>query len=502
MSHTNFFSNLLRLSTTVSILIILGCGKNELPTLPTDGDTLDFQSFILEKKNNPHLDEDIVIDIKDDVLCGQLKNCNTESIPTYTTNAQSVELNGVPQISGVSSVDFSKEISYILMSENGASKSYSTNIQCEEKLANQLPHITIVTEGQQAINSKEDYVTTQISIDGKTKFDDLSLSAQIRGRGNSTWTYPKKPFKIKLDDETSILGMAAEKDWILIANYLDNTHLLNAVGFKIGQLLEMSFTNNAVPVELTLNGKFLGTYILTEQIEVKKNRVNVGNDGLLLNLDTNFDEPWQFQSKGLRLPVTIKYPKAMDDQQLMSIKDEFEKLEAMIISSDYPNTPYLDYMDESSIVNYLIVYMLTLNEEINHPKSTYIYKTKTGKYTMGPIWDFDWGFGFEGTFEHLKGSTRPLFWSSAGKGTRFFSRFLEDPAIQTSLKESWANFESNQLSELLDHIDECANRIEGARARDLEVWPQEHENFATEVTNLKSWLRQRAEYMTNFIGNL
>lgn len=411
MLRIDSFSILLRLSTAVFLLIVLGCGKDEVPAIPDD---------IVE----------------------------------------------VPEV------------------------------------VNPLAHITISTDGRQSINSKQEYVSTQITIDGHTAFEDFSGRGQIRGRGNSTWTYPKKPFKIKLDEEASLLGMAAERDWILIANYLDNTHLLNAVGFKVGQLLDMPFTNHAVPVEVTLNGKYLGAYILTEQIEVKKNRVDVGKEGLLLNLDTNFDELWQFQSEGYQLPVTVKYPKEMNDLLLASIKEEFETLEAMVLSTDFPSTPYLEYLDATSIVNYLIVYMLTLNEEINHPKSTYIYKTKTGKYTMGPVWDFDWGFGYEKTFKHLEGRSRPLFWSSPRKGTRFFSRFLKDPVIQTLLKESWANFESEQLSELLNYIDEYAADIKDARARDLEVWPQEHEDFATEVTNLKSWLQDRASYMTGFIEDL
>jgi len=145
-----------------------------------------------------------------------------------------------------------------------------------------------------------------------------------KGRGNSTWTYPKKPFKIKLDEEASVLGLAAEKDWILLANYLDGTHLLNAVGMKIGQLLEMPYTNHIIPVEVTLNNEYLGGYMLTEQIEVKKNRVNVKEEGMLLNLDTNFDELNQFSSTHFRLPVTIKYPKEVDAQKVWAIKKDWK----------------------------------------------------------------------------------------------------------------------------------------------------------------------------------
>ena len=162
----------------------------------------------------------------------------------------------------------------------------------------------------------------------------------------------------------------------LTANYIDGTHLLNAVGMKIGQFLEMPFTNRILPVEVTINNEYLGLFMLTEQVEAKTNRIDVGDDGMLLNLDTNYDEEWQFKSDAYKLPVTVKYPKSMDADKLNSIKSQFETLEALVASDYFPNNQYLDYIDDVSIAKYLIVYMLTGNEEINHPKSTYIHKTR------------------------------------------------------------------------------------------------------------------------------
>ena len=121
-----------------------------------------------------------------------------------------------------------------------------------------LPRLDIATTGNAPINSTDIYVPTTISIDGLDAFDDYKGSAQIRGRGNSTWNLPKKPYKFKLDEKAGLLGMAAEKDWILLANYLDGTHLLNAVAMKAGQLMNLPFTNHVQPVEVYLNGQYQG----------------------------------------------------------------------------------------------------------------------------------------------------------------------------------------------------------------------------------------------------
>lgn len=480
-------------------ILIVGCSKKEVMVpVEVEDDTLVFETFVFEQKNNPQLSKDAIFDIQSNSINGQLKHYYYNAIPTFTTNAQLVEINGVQQVSGSSSVDFRIGVVYTLKSAEGTSKQYSINISWDNK----LPQINISTNGSASINSKTEYLPARITIDGQTKFKDYEGTAQIRGRGNSTWGFPKKPYKFKLDVDAELLGMKAEKDWILLANFLDGTQMMNAVGMKIAQLLEMPYTNNIVPVEVTLNGQYLGAYMLTEQVEVKKNRVDIGKDGVLLNLDTNFDEPWQFQSAAFRLPVTVKYPKEMDAQKLATIRKDFQELEALIDSDDFANNNYLDYLDAPSVVNYLIVYMLTGNEEINHPKSTYIYKKSDGKYTMGPVWDFDWAFAFEGSLEHFSSFDRPLFWSPPSKGTQFFSKLMSDPAIKNLLKEKWPAFQANQLPELLTYIDEYAFIVQGARTRDCEKWPTGKNNYDVEVRNLKNWLGDRARWMNGFIGDL
>lgn len=361
-----------------------------------------------------------------------------------------------------------------------------------------LAQINFDTNGGAPIVSKDDYIEGVLTVNGQAEFDDLLIDARIRGRGNSTWGFPKKPYKVKLSSDASVLGMAPEKDWVLLANYIDGTHLLNAVGMKIGQLLEMPYTNTIVPVEVTINNQYHGLYNLTEQVEVKTNRINVGDDGILLNLDTNYDEEWQFRSAAYDLPVTVKYPKDMDADKLTSIESQFETLEALVAQEDFPNNQYLDYIDDVSIAKYLIVYMLTGNEEINHPKSTYIHKTSDGKFTMGPIWDFDWGFAFEGSFQHFSSFNRPLFWTpSSSSGTQFFSRLLSDPKIEVLIKEHWGVFKENDLDELMNYIDDYAAKTKGAKARDLTLWGAEN----TEVSALKIWLENRVSYIDDFVIN-
>ena len=478
-----------------SLIGIVSCNKNESVTMSQEEDeNLVFETFVFEKKNNPHLSEDIVFNIENNTISGEIKNYFFNSIPTFSTNAQIVEVGNIEQVSASSAVDFRKPITYNLKSPSGTTKAYTVNISWDDALA----HIHFDTEGSAPIVSKDDYLYGVLTVDGQSKYEDLVIDSRIKGRGNSTWGYPKKPYKIKLSDDASVLGLLPEKDWVLLADYLDGTHLLNAVAFKIGQLLEMPFTHTIIPVEVTINDEYLGLYNLTEQVEVKTNRVNVGKDGLLLELDRNYDEEWQFKSFAYDLPVLVKDPELDTEAELTSIKNDFESLEELIASNDFPNNNYLDYIDDVSIAKYLVVYMLTLNEEINHPKSTYIHKTATGKYTMGPLWDFDWGYGYEGTGWHFNNYDKNLFWSPASKGTQFFSRLMSDPKIESLIKDHWQSFKVDHLAELMDYIDEYAFITKGAKARNSTLWPRDNEK---DVEKLKQWIERRVSYMDNLISN-
>jgi len=484
----------------VGFISTVSCTKEESIAVQKEEESINliFETFVFEKKNNPHLKEDIVFDITDKTISVELKKYFFNSIPTFSSNANTVEIGNKKQVSASTVVDFREAITYTLKSDSGITKKYIVDISWDDALA----HIYFDTDGSVPITSKDEYLYGNLRVEGQSRYDDLIILnsvSRIKGRGNSTWGWPKKPYKIKLDSKESILGLLPEKDWVLLANYQDGPHLLNAVAFTIGRMLEMPFTNTIIPVELTINGEYLGVYGLTEQIEIKKNRVNVGDDGLLFELDQYFDKKWQFRSADYNLPVMVKDSEIDTQEELDLIKSDFEAFETLVASDDFPNNNYLDYIDGESIAKYFIVYMLTSNEEINHPKSTYMHKTATGKYVMGPIWDFDWAYGFEGTGSHFNNPNKPLFWTGAKSGTQFFSKLmLSDPKIKLLVKGYWLDFTSNHLDDLMDYIDAHDFIIEGAKARNFKMW---NNGLVTDELVMKRWILDRVSYMNTFIAN-
>lgn len=109
--------------------------------------------------------------------------------------------------------------------------------------------------------------------------------------------------------------MGKAKNYVLLANHLDPTLMLNSVAFKIGRLLELPFTNHAIPVDVVLNGIYKGSYLLTEQIEVKENRVDLDeNNSVMWELDSYWDDEPKFKSTAFNLPVMVKDPDLTTEQ--------------------------------------------------------------------------------------------------------------------------------------------------------------------------------------------
>ncbi|HTO36977.1 MAG TPA: CotH kinase family protein [Brumimicrobium sp.] len=370
-----------------------------------------------------------------------------------------------------------------------------------------IPQIYINVDQKAEVNTKDYYLMADIVIDGKSKYKSHEGRTGIKGRGNSTWDYPKKPYKIKLETATPLFGMEAYKSWILLAEYLDGSMLYNSIPFETAKMLGMPYTSNVVPVELTINNEYKGFYVLTEDKEVGPGRIDIGNGGLLLELDVFFDEDWQFKSENFNLPVMVKYPKAvnMTNDKLDNIKSNFEIFEALVADPSFPNNNYLDYFEDLSFVNYMIVYQLTHNRELNSPKSTYINKKAGGKYRMGIVWDFDWAFGFPGTDQHfdLSSVNESVIENGSAVGTVFFRRLMTDPHLQSLFKERWNWFKAHKFEKLKKHVENYAELVRQAMKADHEIWgPRDSSgDIDVDLKNTLTWLDARANYIDNYVAS-
>ncbi|KAA6305826.1 hypothetical protein EZS27_042520, partial [termite gut metagenome] len=145
--------------------------------------------------------------------------------------------------------------------------------------------------------------------------------AGIRGRGNVTWTYPKKPYRLKFDKKISVFGLGEAKSWVLLANYRDPTLIMNTVAFELGHKLKFPYTNHANHVEMFVNEEYKGSYMLTEQVQVDKYRIDIDEKkDFFVELDTYYDEEIKFRSALINLPVNVKSPEVKNESEIEFVK--------------------------------------------------------------------------------------------------------------------------------------------------------------------------------------
>lgn len=417
------------------------------------------------------------------------------------TAVGTVTVNGVEQVNGVTLNDFRTDVLYTVATGKFARRTYAVRVESPQ--ATGLPVIRIDTQENQEITSKETYVQTNIEVTDPLhpdySFAHADYADQIRGRGNSTWGYPKKPYRIKFDKKTSMFGFPAAKSWVLLANYQDPTLMLNSVAFELGQRLGLPYANHHVPVELFLNAEYQGSYVLTEQIQVGEGRVDIDeDDGLLVELDVYYDEDPKFTTDIYALPVMIKSPEDLKDPAGYDfVKDAVNGLEAAMNSPSFPDSGYRDRIDMRTFVDFLLANEMAQNNEIWWPKSVYMYRDAAGKFGMGPLWDFDWGFGYTGSgFQYFAGADAMI-----GKHA-FFNRFFEDPQFIALYKARW-NDMYEQIADMPRFIAESANHLRKSQEQNFRRWPEARNNgFAQEVGDLQDWWHRRVDFLNSAIAGM
>ena len=386
--------------------------------------------------------------------------------------------------------------------------------------------VVIDTKKGKRVNSKKIYIPCSVEVSQNGSISAFSATGQIRGRGNSTWEwYPKKPYRLKLDESAKFLGMPKNRDWVFMADYRDVTHMMNLVGFTLARCLDVPYPNHIQYVRLELNGQDMGLYAVTEQIEEGGHRVQLDpEEGLLLALDVNDgpadcpDATNNFWSEVYGTACAVKYPDNAGADEVKYASDAFAELEEAIKSKDWERINQV--LDVKSMAGYLLAQEIMGNVEMNNGssiRSGYISRySEESKWTMGPIWDCDGGFCYDWSD----------MYDSRGWGHTFFSDYTylvfgSDPANRKGkygsyphwisdlfgvpefvglVQDIWNEKYEKTLEYLLNIIDLAYDAIATDAKQDLDIWEIDNYTFKVQVSKLKNWLDNRFEYLDGIIN--
>jgi hypothetical protein len=340
-----------------------------------------------------------------------------------------------------------------------------------------IPQLYINTENQEEITTKETYVSATLTLlhyetsyPNQSPLNDVPL--RIRLRGNSTLVMPKKPYKLKFDEDTALLEGYGEKDWVLLANHTDQTLLRNHLAYDLATKLGMAFAPTTHFVDVFINDEYQGNYLLTEQTEVKTDRVNIEKDvsdidtGYLIEwdkrlLDSNVDASLENHFIIEGVPFVIKSPDFEDDHYVDGQKTYIESYMQSVFDALKQQQNYTELIDEASFIDWFIVNEVFKNVDSGF-SSVYFYKDKGELLHMGPVWDFDLSSGNYGHLEEsLRGPTG--FYTSLEYKNIIFYYLMQYESFRTNLQTRYNAVYNDILIPMLDTIHPLADHIAQSR---------------------------------------
>lgn len=314
---------------------------------------------------------------------------------------------------------------------------------------------------------------------------------RIKVRGNSSALWAKKSFKIKLTKKADLFfrgdSKYKSKEWILLN--CPKLDLNTLVGFKVSEILGMEWTPECRFVNLVINDDYRGVYVMTEAVEKDKGRINISDDGFVIEDDAYW---WaeELYFKGNMLPdyegYTFKYPDVEDisDSLLEQIKDYVFAVEDRLLSHEDVG----NYLDIESFAKWLLVHDI-LGTEDGRGSNRYFYKNSLSDGSLlkiGPVWDFDNIFAIKDD------------WSQQHSGNyRFYYKYLlEYASFNNEFQNQWEQVRYTLYDDVMSFLHnlkaECGEDLDISRYFDSQRWKKStFESLEEEIDKVDAWMRER-----------
>ena len=404
-----------------------------------------------------------------------------------------------------------------------------------------LPIVFLNTNGKAIVDNPRVIVQMEIVWKGNGKTNKtsdprthFSGNVNIEIRGSTSQQFPKKSFGFELKDEKGkdmdfpLLGMPEEEDWILYAPYSDKTLIRNALALTLASQISNVYVPRCRFVELFINEKYKGVYVLMEKIKRDKNRVDISKlktediegeeltGGYIVKIDKitgSGGDRWYSKRKnsnGAKTYYQYEYPKfdKITEEQKQYIEKYFDDFETAVYTRNHDEqTGYMSFIHAESFFDMIIINELSKNID-GYRLSTFFYKDKNDKLTAGPLWDYNLSFGNANYHNGWDTNNLQVF-ESLGKDLRknpfWWSILMRDSVFTNPFKTRWETLRKNQLSEerILEVTDSLINLLGKAADRNFERWPILGEQivpnyfvgdtYESEVDWLKSWIADRLE---------
>lgn len=390
-------------------------------------------------------------------------------------------------------------------------------------VALEMPILNITTETGEDVTSKTEYISGTLSLSNcEARYALDKMNIEIRGRGNNSWSYQKKSYRIKLEEKQNFLGIAedANRSWNLIANHCDHTLLRNYTALKFAAMMpNIAFSPACINVEVYLNGAYNGVYLLCEPIQVNDGRVDIQDDpeagtdiGYLLQMTRYAEAPlFGVGDRDYEIKNDLSADSNLANKQMEYIQNYVWQCYEAVAAGNREEIERL--MDLPSVVDTYIVEETVKNLDVGWD-SFFLYKDAGGKLYLGPIWDFDLSLGNADSgcenyidlhaAQNLMGQSNPWFYHLMGY--EWFRQMVAE------------RYQSDEVQKIVgslhDLIQDTVDANYNSLNRNFQRWQifgQRMNRETREVVKLKNydehynyllnWLDNRIQWMNGFMGS-
>lgn len=400
-----------------------------------------------------------------------------------------------------------------------------------------LPALYITTESgnldkvHAKKTNKEAGMLRFVTPEGETVYD--GALSHIKMRGNSSTTFKKKNYQIKLENGTNLMGMGKSKTWILTGNYRDKSHLRNQISLDMAMYAGLAYTPEHISADVYINNQYMGLYLFSEKVMIDDDRIDITdleaataelNDsvetaqrigpreaskgmykayqigkepkditgGYLIEFESypsRYEDEASAYHTTRALTLVIKSPEYCSLNQMEYISTFMQGFENAIFSGNgidpESRKHYSEFVDMDSLVSKYLIEEISKNYDGNS-SSMFFYKPADAQSKVafaGPVWDYDSAYGSyarEGNAEVLDGDG---FWINNANGKKYWWPALyKQSDFKTAVIEKYRNTFKPALEILLGYtgvqegsalksLDDYANNIAGSAAMNSIRWP-------------------------------
>lgn len=482
--------------------------------------------FELNKEYNPSIDESIIFPIDSANIYLEAKYLKWIEgdkpelfIPSFVFKGEKLLLNGVEAESGKTPVSFADDVVCEIHSQ-GLIKRYVLSLICPQ-INTELPVMNFSVPAD-SIKDKEHYIETPFVFydGGKILWSNDDEKIQIKGRGNTTWFWPKKPYKLKFPKKVDPFGNGkSEKEWVILAHDMDKSLIRNHLAFKISEVVfdksdpfhhpkSVCFTPSSRFVNVYFDNYYHGVYQLADHKERGKNRIDVeklgvedGDDDQIIRgghiLETVsyiLDKSINFATKK-NIIIDHKYPKPDNHtiKQWQYIEDYVNLAESVLYSdsfADYDNG-WRKYFDERSLANYIVVKEFC--GDMDGYISTMLYKKRDCDLIFwGPVWDVDkgWGNDIRTPFEEYPPSSSLMILGGFRmhyNSDDWYGRLWKDERLRQLVSERYKNLRTKLIETFNNEIDNLPVQMRKSIEANYSVWPHDYQECSDAPTPEKTY---------------